>query len=67
MTDWCTRKGPKTGGRCSKRWSNEHPEHHSLDTGERWTDAEAEAIRAARAAPAAKLDALLAEYDRGGP
>lgn len=57
MNDWCTRRGPRTGGRCSKRWSNEHPEHHSLETGERWTDAEADEIRAKK-----KLDRLLAAY-----
>lgn len=49
--DWCTRKGPRTGGRCSKRWSIAHPEHHSLETGERWTDVEAEAARQARTVP----------------
>ena len=44
----CQRRGPVSGGQCSKVWWNEHPEHHSLDTGERWTDADAERLREER-------------------
>lgn len=49
MDDQCTKRGPKTRGRCSKVWYNEHPDHHSLETGERWTDADAERVREEKA------------------
>lgn len=63
----CTRKGPKTRGVCSKFWGNEHPEHHSFITGERWTDADSEAARAEKTNAAAQLDVELSAFDRSQP
>ena len=55
----CGRRGPRSGGQCSKYWSNEHTEHHSLESGERWTDEEADRIREERRAErAAKAQAV---------
>lgn len=48
MDQRCGGRGPVTGGRCHKYWANEHYEHHSLDTGEQWTDADADRIRERR-------------------
>lgn len=41
----CGRRGPHSGGQCSKYWGSEHREHHSLESGERWTDEDADRIR----------------------
>lgn len=32
----CARKGPFSGGQCSKPSHYDHQLHHSLDTGEKW-------------------------------
>src|SRR6185369_11853941 len=49
MSEQCTKRGPITKGQCGKTWWNEHLEHHSLETDERWTDSDAEETRARRA------------------
>lgn len=52
-----------TRGQCGRVWWDSHTEHHSLATGERWTDADAERIRDERRSAATSDDRLLAAYD----
>lgn len=56
----CTRRGPKTRGQCSKFWYDEHDEHHSLETGEKWNDRDSDAQRTALDQRARARQAIVA-------